>query len=322
MKIFVTRKIPKEGIELLEKEHELELFTHERIPKRNEIIEGLRGKDGLLCLLTDPIDKDVIFSEPKLRMIASYAVGFDNIDVDAATKRGIPVSNTPGVLTDATADMAWALMLSVARRVVEADKFTRSGKYNGWGPMLMLGQDIYNKTLGIIGAGRIGTAVALRSKGFEMNVCYVSNNRNEVLENQINAKKVELNQLLKQSDYVSIHVPLSKDTYHLIGEEELKLMKKTSILVNTSRGPVIDEMAIIQALKERRIFGAGLDVYEHEPKINEELKKLNNVVLQPHSASATFSSRSKMSIIAAENMIAGLKGEIPPNCINPEIFDN
>jgi len=320
MKIFVTRTIPESGLELLRKEHEIDVFVHDRIPTKKEIINGLKGKDGLLCLLSDPIDKDVIKSEPKLKMIANYAVGYDNIDIKAATEKRIPVSNTPGVLTDTTAEMAWAQLFSVARRIVEGDKYTRAGKFKGWGPMLMLGQDVSNKTLGIIGAGRIGTAFALKSKGFNMKVLYVDGRVNKTLEKELKAKKVELNELLKKSDYISIHVPLTKETYHLISKEELKVMKKNAILINTARGPVVDEGALVKALKEKWIFGAGLDVYEHEPKLTEELKKLDNVVLQPHSASATFETRSKMAIIAAENMIVGLKGKIPPNCVNPEVF--
>lgn len=320
MKIFVTRKIPEPGLEILKKEHNVEVFPHDRIPTKREIINGLRGKGGLLCLLTDPIDEEVINSEPNLKMIASYAVGYDNIDVKAATKRGIPVSNTPGVLTDATAEMAWALLFSVARRIVEADSFARVGKFNGWGPMLMLGQDVANKTLGIIGAGRIGTAVALKSKGFNMNILYFSVHKNELLEKELNAKKVDLYQILKESDFISLHLPLTQKTYHIIGENELKMMKKTAVLINTSRGPIVDEKALIKALKNKWIFGAGLDVYENEPKIAEELKKLKNVVLQPHSASATVNSRTQMAIMAAENMIAGLKGKIPPNCVNKEVF--
>ena len=322
MKIFITRKIPETGLNILKKDYEIELFPHDRIPTKEEIIKGLKGKDGLLCLLSDPIDEDIIISEPKLKMISNYAVGYDNIDVKAATKRKIPVSNTPGVLTETTAEMAWAQLFSVARRIVEGDKYTRAGKYIGWGPLLMLGQDVSNKTLGVIGTGRIGTAFALKSKGFNMNVLYADEQVNKILDNKLNAKKVELVELLKKSDFISIHVPLTDDTYHLISEGELKMMKKNAVLINTSRGPVVDEKALVKALKEKWIFGAGLDVYEHEPKVHEELKKLENVVLQPHSASATFETRSKMAIIAAENMIAGLKGEIPPNCINPEVFEN
>lgn len=321
MKIFVTRKIPEPGLDLLRKEYELEIYKYDRIPTKQEIIKGLEGKDGLLCLLTDPIDREIIYSELKLKMIANYAVGYNNIDVKAATERGIPVSNTPDVLTNTTAEMAWALLFSAARRTVEGDRFTRAGKFNGWSPMLMLGQDVSNKTLGVVGTGRIGTAFALKSKGFNMKVLYFDEKRNKILENELGAKKVDLTTLLKQSDYISLHVPLIDATHHMIGEKELGIMKKNAILINTSRGPVIDEKALIKALKEKWIFGAGLDVYEYEPKIPKEFLKLDNIVIQPHSASATVETRTKMAIMAAENMIAGLKGKIPPNCINPEVFN-
>jgi glyoxylate reductase len=320
LKIFVTRRIPEPGLKLLEKHHQVEINPYDRVLTKEEIIKGVKGKDGLLCLLTDLIDADVINSEPKLKMISSYAVGYNNIDVKAATKRGIPVSNTPGVLTDATSDMAWALLFSVARRIVEADKFTRTGKFKGWGPMLMHGQDVTNKTLGVVGAGRIGTAFALKSKGFNMNVLYVDEKKNETLEKEVNAKKVTFDEILKKSDFISLHVPLIPSTHHLIGEKELKMMKKNAVLINTSRGPVVDEQALVFALKEKQIFGAGLDVYENEPEVTEELKKLDNVVLQPHSSSATIETRTKMAVMAAENMVAGLKGEIPNNCVNKEVF--
>lgn len=320
MNIFVTRRIPEPGLELLRKEHEIEMNPKDHVLSKDEIIEGLKGKDGILCLLTDQIDKEVINSESKLKMIANYAVGYDNIDIKTATKRGIPVSNTPEVLTDTTAEMAWALLFSVTRRIVEGDSFTKAGKFEGWGPLLMLGQDVTNKTLGIVGAGRIGTAVALKSKGFNMNVLYVDGKQNEIIEQELGAKKVELDELLRKSDFVSLHVPLTDSTHHLIDEKELRMMKKTAILINTSRGPIVDEQALVKALKERWIFGAGLDVYENEPKISGDLKQLNNVILQPHSASATYETRTKMAIIAAENMVAGLRGEIPPNCVNKEVF--
>ena len=319
-KVFVTRRIPEEGLHLLQKEVEIKVNPYDRVLTKEEIIAGLKGKDGLLCLLSDTIDKDIITAEPKLRMIANCAVGFDNIDVQAATEKIIPVSNTPGVLTDTTAEMAWALLFAVARRIVEGDTFTRAGKFAGWAPLLMLGKDISGKTLGIIGTGRIGTAFAQKSKGFNLKVLYTDVQENKELEQSVSAKKVELATLLQESDFVSVHVPLLKTTYHLIGEQELKLMKSDAILINTSRGPVVDEQALIKALQEKWIFGAGLDVYEHEPSVSEELKNLDNVVLQPHSASATIESRTKMALMAAENMLAGLRGEIPPNCVNKEIF--
>jgi len=209
----------------------------------------------------------------------------------------------------------------VARRTVEGDKFTRAGKFKGWAPMLMMGQGVSNKTLGVIGAGRIGAAFALKSKGFNMNVLYVNDRINKTLERELGAKKVDLHEALKKSDYISLHIPLNKSTHHMIGEKELKMMKKTAVLINTSRGPIVDEKALVKALKEKWIFGAGLDVYEHEPTISKELTILENVTIQPHSASATIETRTKMAIMAAENMLVGLKGEIPPNCVNPEVFE-
>jgi len=320
MKIFVTRKIPEKGLDILRKHHEIEVNPHDRVLSKKEIIKGLKGKDGLLCLLTDQIDKEVIESKKKLKMISNYAVGYNNIDIKTATRHKIPVSNTPGVLTDTTAEMAWALLFSTTRRIAEGDKFTRDGKFKGWGPMLMLGQDITNKTLGVIGTGRIGTAFALKSKGFNMKVLYHDEKINEKLESELNAKKVSFKELLQKSDFISIHVPLLDSTYHLISEKELKMMKETAVLINTARGPIVDEKSLVKALKNKWIFSAGLDVYENEPKISEELKKLDNTILQPHSASASIDTRTKMAVMAAENMIKGLKGEKPLNCVNPEVF--
>ncbi len=321
MNIFVTRKIPEKGLQMLTQRYNVEINPENRVLRKQEIIEGVRGKDGLLCLLTDPIDKDVIEAEPSLKMIASYAVGYDNIDVAAATALGIPVCNTPGVLTDATAEMTWALIYAVARHIVKGDQFTREGKFRGWGPLLLLGQQLQEKTLGIIGAGRIGTAVGLKSRGLAMKVVYVSSHQNQVLEKETSAQKVTLSKLLKISDVISLHVPLTKKTEHLIGAAELSQMKTTAILINTSRGPVIDEQALIKALQNKTIYGAGLDVYEQEPHVPKELRELENVVLQPHAASATVESRTNMAVLAAKNMIAGLNGSIPPNCINPDVFD-
>jgi glyoxylate reductase len=322
MKIFITRKIPQKGIELLlKKGYEVYINHHDRILTKKEIVKGLKNKDGLISLLTDKIDKEIIVSESKLKMIANYAVGYDNIDIKEATKNRIPVSNTPDVLTDTTAEMAWALLFSVSRRIVEGDKFTRNGKFKGWDPMLMLGQDISNKNLGIIGTGQIGTSFALKSIGFNMNILYYDEKRNPKIEKELNAKKVEKLDLIKNSDFISIHLPLNKSTYHFIGTNELKNMKNNTILINTSRGSIIDEKALAMALKEKWIFGAGLDVYENEPKVNSKLLNLNNIIIQPHSASATYKTRSKMAIIAAKNMIQGLNGKIPINCINKEVFE-
>ena len=320
MNIFITRMIPQPGINLLQKKHKVTVSKKNRVLSKQEIIDNAHNADGLLCLLTDTIDQEVISNLSKVKMIANYAVGFNNIDVDFATKKAIPVSNTPGVLTDTTAELAWSLVFAVSRRIVESDRFCRNDQFNGWSPMLMLGQDISKKTLGIIGAGRIGTAMALKSKGFDMNVLYVNHHQNTVLETELNAKKTSLSELLSKSDIISLHVPLTKETHHLIGENELNKMKETAVLVNTSRGPVIDEETLIKALKHDWIFGAGLDVYEHEPKIPNRLKQLDNAVLLPHTGSATKETRSKMAEMAAKDMIEGLEGKKPPNCVNPEIF--
>ena len=319
-KVFVTRKLPQKALDWLGEKCELEVNPENRILKKEEVIKGVKGKDGLLCLLTDKIDAEVMDSAD-LKMIANYAVGFDNVDVKAATKRKIPVSNTPGVLTDATAELAWALLFSMARRVVEGDKFCRAGKYKGWDPMLLLGMDLKGKTLGVVGAGRIGTAFALKSRGFGLKVLYTDKRKNELLEKELGAKQVELRELLKEADFVSIHTTLTPKTKHLIGEKELRIMKPKAILINASRGPMLDEKALARALKEGWIFGAGLDVYENEPEMEPELLDLDNVVLLPHLGSATEETRTKMALMAAENLVAGLKGGVPPNCVNPEVFE-
>jgi glyoxylate reductase len=322
LKVYITRRIPEPGIEMIRKEHEVEINPYDRVLTREELLQAVKGKDGILCLLTDKIDAEVFDAAgPQLKVVSNYAVGYDNIDVKEATKRGIVVTNTPGVLTETTADLAWALILATARRIVEADKFTRAGKYEGWAPMLFLGQDVYGKTLGIIGMGRIGQAVARRAKGFNMKVLYNDIRRiPEETEKELNATFVSLDELLEQSDFVSLHTYLSPETYHLINEERLRKMKKTAYLINTSRGPVVDESALVRALKEGWIAGAGLDVYEFEPKLVPGLAECENAVLLPHIASASVETRTKMATMAAENLLAVLAGKMPPNPVNPEVL--
>jgi len=299
----------------------VEVNPHDSPLTYDELLMQVKGRDAILTMLSDRIDERLMSEAKSLKVIANYAVGYDNIDIKAATAKGIVVTNTPGVLTDSTADMAWALLFSIARRIVEGDKVTRVGKFVGWAPMFLLGRDVVGKTLGIIGAGRIGTAMAMRSRGWCMKVLYTTqSNRNAVLEEMLGAKRVDLETLLKESDFISIHTPLSEKTRHLIGAKEISLMKKTAYLINTARGSVIDEAALVNALKNKQIAGAGLDVYEEEPKLKPGLAELDNVVLAPHLGSATVESRTKMAVMAAENIIAVLNKQKPKNCVNPEVF--
>ena len=320
-KVFVTRQIPQPGIDLLlENGFELEIYDEDKPIPQEILLEKVNNVDALLPLLTDSVSKFVINEGKDLKIIANYAVGFNNIDLKAATDAKIAVTNTPGVLTDATAELTWALIMSVSKRIVESDYFTREGKFNGWGPMLMLGCELSGKTLGIIGAGRIGTAVAQKASGFNMNLLYFSNSGNEIIENKYGGKKVLLNELIEKSDFISLHVPLNDETFHLIDSREFKQMKNTAFVINTSRGQVINESALIDALKENQIAGAGLDVYENEPEIQRELLELNNVILLPHIGSATYEARTKMAIMAATNIIEYFRGNQPPNILNPEIL--
>ena len=320
-KVFVTRRIPQPGLDLLEKQFNLSVNPYNRVLSRKELMKGIKGADALLCLLTDTIDGEVMSVNPRLKIIANYAVGYNNIDVEEATKRKIPVTNTPGVLTDTTADLTWALLLSIARRTPEGDKFTRIGKFKGWDPMLLLGSDVYKKTLGIIGFGRIGYAVAKRAIGFDMRVLYYDVNRvNTEIEKEVKAEFMSFENLLRESDFISIHTLLTKETTHLIGEKAFSLMKKNAYIINAARGPIIDEKALVKVLKEKRIAGAALDVYEYEPKLAQGLSKLNNVVLLPHLGSATIETRTKMAVIAAENIVARLTGKTPPSIVNPEVL--
>lgn len=311
--------IPEEGLTILRREAGVEVNPKDRALSKEDIVKGVRGKDGLLCLLSDKIDAEVMDASKNLRVISNYAVGYDNIDLEAATRRGIVVTNTPGVLTETTADLVWALLMACARRIVEADRFARNGKFRGWAPMLMTGRDVYGKTLGVIGLGRIGSAVARRGKGFNMRVLYTGPRRKKELEEELGAEYVTKEELMKRSDFITLHVPLLPDTYHLIGEEELKLMKASAYLINTSRGPVVDERALVGALKNKHISGAGLDVYEKEPTLMKGLTQLRNVVLLPHIGSASIETRTKMAVIAAENILAVFKGG-PANVVNKEVL--
>jgi len=320
-KVLVTSRIPDEGMRLLEEHCDVKVFDYEGVFPRDMLLREVKGVDAIVCLLADKIDGEVMDAAgPKLKVVANYAVGFDNIDVDAATKRGVMVTNTPGVLTDTTADLAWALILATARRVVEGDKFLRQGKFKGWKPMLLLGTDVHHATLGIIGFGNIGRAVARRAIGFDMKVIYYSAHRApRELERQLNAEYRLLDDLLKEADFISIHVPLTRETRHLIGERELKMMKHEAYLINTARGPIVDEKALAKALKEGWIRGAGLDVFEREPEVEPDLLELDNVILLPHLGSASYATRAKMATMAAENVLKALKGEVPPNLVNREV---
>ncbi|MHA1466084.1 MAG: 2-hydroxyacid dehydrogenase [Candidatus Heimdallarchaeaceae archaeon] len=316
----MTREIPQIGIDMLQQHYEVDIFPEKRPITKEEMISGAMDCDGLLPLLTDKVDAEVM-DETGIKAIANYAVGVDNIDITAASQRNIPVTNTPGVLTDATADLTWALLLSVSRRIVEADNYLREGNFVGWDSMLYLGGDFAGRTIGIIGLGRIGQAVARRASGFDMNIIYHSTSSHPKLESELGMKRVSLEELLRESDYVTIHTPYSKNTHHLIGKEEFEIMKPTAYLINTARGKVVKEEELVVALVTGKIDGAGLDVYYNEPKVNKGLIDLPNVVLLPHIGTASIYTRSKMAIMAAENLHAALIGEKPENIVNPEIFE-
>jgi glyoxylate reductase len=309
-KVLVTREIPEAGLKLLEEFDVTVLF--ERPPERGELLEAVRGASGILSTVTEKMDAEVMDTAGEgLKVIANMAVGYDNVDVEAARERDIVVTNTPEVLTETTADTAFMLLLAAARRLGEAERLLRSGKWDAWGPKQLLGPDVWGKKLGLVGLGRIGQAVARRSSGFRMEVLYYDRYRNEDVEEELGARYLELDDLLRESDFVSIHTPLTPETRHLISKRELDIMKPISVLVNASRGPVVDEGALADALQYRRIFAAGLDVYEEEPKVHPKLLELENVVLAPHIGSASIETRDKMAALAAENLRAVLRGEQP-----------
>ena len=320
-RVFITRKIPDVGLAMLrEKGFLLDISSEDRPLQKSELINALKKKpyDGILCLLTDTIDKEVFDAAPNAKIFANYAVGFNNIDIAEAKKRGITITNTPGALTEAVAEHTVALMFAVVKRIVESDAYVRQGKYLGWGPELFLGEELHGKTFGLLGAGRIGGRVgAIAAKGLGMKVIYYDVKQSREFEQESGATfKATPEEVLKEADVVSIHVPLLPTTMHLINAERLELMKKTAYLVNTSRGPVIDEDALANALKTGVIRGAALDVFENEPKLAEGLAELQNVVLTPHIASATRSARDGMAKLAAENLIAFFEGKVSPNIVN------
>jgi glyoxylate reductase len=288
-------------------------------PPRQVLLDNVGDIDGLLSLLTDKIDVELLNRASKLKVISNCAVGFDNIDIQEATKRGIVVSNTPGVLTDTTADFAFALLMAAARRLVEGDKIVRTGEWKTWGPMILLGQDLHGATLGIVGLGRIGSAVAKRANGFGMKILYTDVTRNKQAEEQLGIRYVDLDTLLAESDFITLHVNLTTKTHHLIGRAQLAKMKSTAVLVNTSRGPIVDNMALYDALRNGKVAYAALDVTEPEPiPVDHPLLTLDNVIVTPHIASASVATRTKMALMAVDNLLAGLRGQVPPNVVNPE----
>ena len=319
--VLVTRKVFDETLSLLSKHFEVESNQRDIPFTPIQLLKRLQGKAGVIALLTDIIDERILAQSPDLKIVCNLAVGYNNIDVKACTRRGVMVTNTPGVLDDTTADFTWCLLLATARRVVEADKFLRAGKWKGWVFTHFMGHDIHRKTLGIVGLGRIGKGVARRAKGFDMRVIYHDTTRvDEATERELGVMHVDKRTLLRESDFVSLHVPLLPETTHYISQSEFALMKRTAILINASRGPMVDEKALIKALKEGKIAGAGLDVYEKEPKVERGLIGLKNVVLAPHIASSSQETRIKMATMAAQNCVVGLSGQRPPNLLNPEVL--
>ncbi len=315
MKVLVTREIPEAGLRLLEG-FDVTVLS-ELPPERDELLEAARGVDGVLCTLTEHIDAEFMDAAGEgLKVVANMAVGYDNVDLEAAKERGVIVTNTPEVLNETTADTTFMLLLAAARRLGEGERLVRAGEWEAWGPKMLLGPDVWGKKLGIVGFGRIGQAVARRAKGFGMEILYTGRSRKEEAEEELGARYLELDELLRESDFVSIHTPLTAETQHLIGASELEKMKPEAVLVNTSRGPLVDEAALANALESGRVFAAGLDVYEEEPEVHPKLLELENVVLAPHIGSASIETRDKMAALAAENLRAVLSGEEPPNPVN------
>jgi len=310
MKVFVTRDIPFIGIDLLKKKgFDVSVYKKDQPISKNELVKSVKNCDGVISMLSDKFDKEIIDSMDRCKVIANYAVGFNNIDIEYAKSKGIIVTNTPDVLTDSTADLTIALVLSCARKISESEKLVRDKKFVGWKPKLLLGMELRNKYFGILGAGRIGTKVAKRAHSFGCKIIYYSNSKNDFLETDLKAKKMSLNSILKKSDIISLHIPLNKKSKNLLSKEKLALLKPSSIFINTARGEIVDESYLTKMLKQNKIASAGFDVYQNEPNLNKEFYELKNVVLLPHIGSATVEARNNMSLLVAKNVIAILSGK-------------
>jgi len=323
-RVFVSRRIPDDGLRLILEATDADVWQDELPPPRDELLRRIEGRDGVLALLTDRVDAEFFDrAGPQLKVVSNYAVGFDNIVVPEATRRGVPVGNTPGVLTDTTADLAWALLMAAGRRVVEGDRYVHDGHWKTWGPLLLLGTDISGATLGIVGFGRIGQAMARRAAGFGMTVLYHDVQQlPDSVTRPLGATYVELDELFERADFVTLHTNLTAETRHMVNETRLQRMKPTSVLINTSRGPVVDQEALYRALSEGWIMAAGLDVTDPEPMpVDEPLLTLPNCIVVPHIASGSRTTRGKMAEMAAANLIAGVRGERLPTPVNPEVYD-
>ncbi len=316
-RVYVTRRLPQTALDIIGRACEYEIWDSDLPVPPDTLAEKVKEVDGLLCLLTDKVTDSLLAAAPNLKVVANMAVGYDNIDVAAASKRGVLVTNTPGVLTETTADLAWALLMATARRITDSERRLRAGEWQTWKPMEFTGQDVYGATLGLIGMGNIGAATARRALGFGMRILYHNRRRNPMLEAALGCEYVDLDTLLKESDFVSLHCPLTEETRHLISDRELKLMKKSAVLINTARGPVVDEDALVRALQAGEIWAAGIDVYSVEPvPLDHPLLKLENVVTLPHIGSASIRTRTRMATLAAENVVAALTGKEPPTPVN------
>lgn len=320
-RVFVTRQLPGEALERLRERAEAEVWPHELPPSRDEILAAVADAEGLLCLLTDNIDAGLLQSAPKLRVVSTMAVGYDHIDVDECTRRGIVVANTPGVLTETTADFAFALLLAAARRLPEAERAVREGRWTAWHPSFLLGRDVRGATLGIVGLGETGAAVARRARGFEMRVLYHSRTRKPEVEAQLGVEYASFEELLAQSDFVSVHVPLTPETRHMFNEAAFQRMKPTAIFVNTSRGAIVDETTLHRALESGQIAAAAIDVTEIEPlATHDPLLRLPNLLVTPHIASASVATRTRMAEMAVDNLLAALDGRRPAHCVNEDVL--